>query len=246
MKPTIIGLYAEAGAGKDSVTDVIEDYCKHWEISFGRFSFAEPVYALAAVILGTTPENLAERRPKEIGRWFTITDKQLEDARDVYNSYGLDQWEEFSDIWPIFSEKYLTEYEGVWPNPHEEPEGRMIFISPRRMLQLVGTELGRELIREDVWLRTLLYKINKYSPDLAVVTDVRFPNELNFIADSGDEDIDSYVLEIVRPHNPDRTTIKHKSEQRLDSSKIREIILNDGSLEDLEYKVIAYCDKEFD
>lgn len=244
MKPTIIGLYADAGAGKDSVTDVIESYCEHWEISFGRFSFAEPVYALAAVILGTTPENLGERRGKEIDRWFSVTDKQIEDARDVYNSYGLNRWEEFSDIWPIFSEKHLTQYEGTW-SVSGDPSDRMMFISPRRMLQLVGTEFGRQLIREDVWLMTLLNKINEVAPDLAVVTDVRFPNELNFIADSGDEDVDSYVLEVQRPHNPNQTKLKHESEQRLDSSKIREIILNDGSLEDLEYKVIAFCDREF-
>lgn len=246
MKPTIIGLYGEAGAGKDAVANFLLERAHLDEYKTGRFSFAAPVYALAAVILSTTPEKLARRRFKEVPQWFLITNTSLEAARDLFNKYGLDRYEEFSDVWPIFEEKYIRSYERTWEEDSLNPESdRSVYISPRRMLQLVGTEFGREMLNENVWLTTLLNEINKVAPDVAVVTDVRFPNELSFIAESNDEDVDSYVLEIQRPHNPDRTESKHKSEQRLDSTKIKEVILNDGSLEELQSKVIAFCDKEF-
>jgi hypothetical protein len=241
MKPVIIGLYGEAGAGKDASAKFIHEWATNNQKSnFGYFSFAEPVYALTAVILGTTSEKLAEREQKETPQWFSVTASNLERARDTYCSYGLDSYEEFSDIWPIFEDKCLDKHDADFEN---QDALYMLYISPRRMLQLVGTELGRDLINENVWLLTLLKKINIAVPDVAVVTDVRFPNEVNFIANSNHENVTSFVLEIQRPENPHKTKTVHASEQRLDPSKIKEVIINDSTLETLRLKVQEACTK---
>ncbi len=62
----------------------------------------------------------------------------------------------------------------------------------RRLLQRLGTEVGRNLIGENVWVDAAFAKMKpggKY-----VVTDVRFPNEAQAILDHG-----GYLYRIDRP-----------------------------------------------
>jgi hypothetical protein len=55
--------------------------------------------------------------------------------------------------------------------------------SPRRAMQLLGTEYGRDLLRKDVWIkRAELEHANNLSINLGtVITDVRFENEATFL-----------------------------------------------------------------
>ena len=50
--------------------------------------------------------------------------------------------------------------------------------TPRDALQLIGTEVGREIFHNDFWLFKLEQKLKM---DINyVITDVRFPNEIEF------------------------------------------------------------------
>lgn len=55
--------------------------------------------------------------------------------------------------------------------------------SPREMLQLLGTEFGRNLITDDVWVRVLEAKIEP--DDQIVIDDIRFPNEAEMVRGKG-------------------------------------------------------------
>lgn len=55
--------------------------------------------------------------------------------------------------------------------------------SPREMLQLLGTEFGRNLIADDIWVRVLEEKIEP--SDHIVIDDVRFRNEAEMIRGKG-------------------------------------------------------------
>jgi hypothetical protein len=55
--------------------------------------------------------------------------------------------------------------------------------SPRELLQLLGTEFGRNLIADDIWVRVLESKID--SDDQIVIDDVRFANEAEMIKGKG-------------------------------------------------------------
>jgi hypothetical protein len=48
-----------------------------------------------------------------------------------------------------------------------------------RLLQLFGTEVGRQLVADDIWVRPVERQLEQ--AELAIVTDVRFPNELDFL-----------------------------------------------------------------
>jgi hypothetical protein len=68
--------------------------------------------------------------------------------------------------------------------------------SPRLALQLMGTEAGRDVFHPDLWVHTVLRrcKPNQYY----VIADVRFPNEINAIRDSGGK-----IIRVKRGPDPE-------------------------------------------
>ena len=59
-----------------------------------------------------------------------------------------------------------------------------IEITPRIVLQQWGTEVGREAFHNDIWVASLENKLRQTKDDI-IVTDTRFPNEINAIARLG-------------------------------------------------------------
>jgi len=57
--------------------------------------------------------------------------------------------------------------------------------SPRLALQLMGTEAGRDVFHPDLWVHTVLRRCELAPERNYVIADVRFPNEINAIRDSG-------------------------------------------------------------
>lgn len=56
-------------------------------------------------------------------------------------------------------------------------------VTPRLMLQKMGTEAGRDVFHKDIWLYALEDRINNETH--VVVPDMRFPNEVAFIKRMG-------------------------------------------------------------
>jgi len=52
------------------------------------------------------------------------------------------------------------------------------------LLQALGTDVFRK-IDPDIWVRVLKYQIEEEAPKCALITDCRFPNEANYIHNSG-------------------------------------------------------------
>lgn len=57
--------------------------------------------------------------------------------------------------------------------------------SPRLALQLLGTDVFRHHFNESIWFLTLENRIRKAPDQNVVISDVRFPNEINFIQNQG-------------------------------------------------------------
>lgn len=88
-----------------------------------------------------------------------------------------------------------------------EWEGNIL--SCRDVMQIVGTDIFRKL-DTNVWVRSTINKIIKEHPDLAIITDCRFPNEVDAIKKIGGK-----VLRLTRsPFSSD-----HMSETILDKDK---------------------------
>jgi len=102
----------------------------------------------------------------------------------------------------------------------------------RRLLQLTGTELGRELhgpnVRVD-HLLTHLYRREQMGVSRVVVDDVRFPNEADAIRHAGGQ-----VWRVTGRGGLTGTTGEHASEIPLADALVDVTMQNQGSLDDLE------------
>jgi hypothetical protein len=70
-------------------------------------------------------------------------------------------------------------------------------LTPRLMLQLWGTEVCRQGFHDDIWIASLENKMRK-TKDNIVISDVRFPNEIKAIKNSG-----GLVVRVKRGDDPD-------------------------------------------
>jgi hypothetical protein len=110
----------------------------------------------------------------------------------------------------------------------------------RGLLQRLGTDVGRNLIGEDTWVNIAKEKLLTLAraDKPAVITGIRFPNEFEMI-----ENIDGYSVWVDRPDQEDtrdKSISQHASETSVSPEDFRTIILNNGTLEDLDRKTTAY------
>jgi hypothetical protein len=70
-------------------------------------------------------------------------------------------------------------------------------LTPRWILQYWGTEVCRKAFHDDIWIASLENKLRN-SQDNIVISDVRFPNEIKAIHNSGGK-----VIRIKRGPDPD-------------------------------------------
>lgn len=152
----------------------------------------------------------------------------------------------------------LTEY--VFnAREYKEQEDPFWNVSPRKILQFVGTEFFRDAIidlipgiTDNFWIKRLAGKLNGLSRsdsdgaycngDTVVITDVRFKNEFQWILDNN-----GVIIQLIRPGISAVGLANHASE----SSFITEpqigvdnvyVIFNTGTLENLNEKVQEIID----
>ncbi len=98
----------------------------------------------------------------------------------------------------------------------------------RRLLQVFGTEVGRNLFGENFWIDQAFKRADGY--ERVVFSDVRFPNEAHAIEQKGGE-----VWRINR-HNHSAVN-GHTSENAMDNYLFKHVIYNDGTLDELANQV---------
>lgn len=108
--------------------------------------------------------------------------------------------------------------------------------SIRYLAQTLGTEWGRTLVADDVWIQMAKENISSLSSynNNVVITDIRFENEAKAVREMGGK-----IIHIIRSNNPHTAmvvsggVIAHASEIVLDDSLIDVKIINNGSIQDL-------------
>lgn len=100
--------------------------------------------------------------------------------------------------------------------------------SPRRLLQTLGTEWGRGIIHQDIWIRATMQRMLPGGD--YCIPDVRFDNEAQAIRDAG-----GVVWRVVRPGHAvlDSESAAHASEAGIDDRYIDAVVVNAGCLDDL-------------
>ena len=105
-------------------------------------------------------------------------------------------------------------------------------VTPRLILQKFGTEACRVGIADNIWIAALEKRIHGY--DDVVITDVRFPNEINFIKSAG-----GIIIRVKRGDDPTPEEISkmHISETAWNSYSPDSVIYNDSTMDDLKENV---------
>ncbi|HET8883030.1 MAG TPA: hypothetical protein VFM56_12715 [Solimonas sp.] len=101
--------------------------------------------------------------------------------------------------------------------------------SPREMLQTLGTEWGRGLVKQSIWTDIAMLQAQK-SESPVVFDDMRFPNEFDAIKQAG-----GVCICIVRPGAEHSSG--HASEGALNGHGFDAYIANTGTVEDLKRKL---------
>ena len=208
----IIGISGKINSGKDTAGELIKDLSHElydWEIK----KFAGKLKEIVALIIGCSVEKLESQEFKNTSL------PEMWDKRKVF---------------------------GMSTNIPKEPVEKM---TPRLMIQLLGTEGGRKVIHENIWVNALFsdYKptpIGEYDsitvidhelvsvengwcemvyPDW-IITDMRFPNELEAVKKHGGI--------TIRVNRGDGNTGDHASETALDDAQFDYTIDNNGTLRD--------------
>jgi hypothetical protein len=175
------------------------------------------------------------------------TMKQLEDGDFKEKELGEEWW-----VYEVFYGGEMTgDYkEGLvsYNEPHllkGWEEHKLVKLTPRKIMQLLGTDAGRHIIHPQIWVSSLMsgYKDKGcYGRDLHttqdndrwiskfpnwIITDTRFPNELKAVKDRGG------ITIMIRRKETDHLSGDHASETALDNTEFDHVISNNGTIEDL-------------
>ena len=257
----IIGISGKVGSGKDLVGKIIQ-YLTAEDVSRSCYAnlmtnksidgynnsnwkivkFADKLKDIICILIGCTREQLEDREFKE---------KEL----------GEEWW-----FWKL-------ERDGGYKTillPYNTTENvksfQLIKLTPRLLLQLIGTDLFRNQLHPKVWVNATMVSYKKKLPQCSgqpdfdwiiqpqeddfiypnwIITDVRFPNELQEIKDKKGVTIRINRLnsspQTIYVNKKERT---HPSETALDNAKFDYIIDNNGTIEELIEKVKEILIKE--
>lgn len=117
----------------------------------------------------------------------------------------------------------------------EQPLDRWPSWTVRKLLQFIGTELFRENIDDAIWVKSLWYRICDDSKNNYVVTDVRFPNELQYFKDNA-KNGQFVSLKTVRK-GCDGSVGLHGHASEAYDLEAQYVLENNGTLEDLYNRV---------
>ena len=110
-----------------------------------------------------------------------------------------------------------------------------ISCSPRRLLQTLGTDWGRNMIHPEIWVMATMQRADAAGGDICI-TDVRFVNEAAAVKARG-----GVVWRVVRPGSATLAgeTASHESERGIPQEYIDDEVVNCGSILDLHAAVDA-------
>lgn len=198
MKKVLIGISGKKGSGKDYTCRRIQEEVGHGK----KFAYADPIKQIASDYFGV---------PLEISNA----------SQDVKENTKTD-W-----LWEEIPSNYFTGDMRQYPEDYPKPpskNGKTGPMSVRDLLQWIGTEVFRNNMHTDFWVKCTIGRILRHkgyfkvdisdkeekTENLYIITDVRFPNEAKAIQEQG-----GVVIRIKDDFLPNKD--EHPSERALDS-----------------------------
>lgn len=261
----LISINGKSGSGKDTVGKIIQYLDCHtpsvtniehmkkfildnkYQDSLNRTSnwqikkYADKLKDMVCLLIGCTREQLEDQDFKS-----TPLGEEWQGYRVSWHCPG----NEFEDM--IFSTeedavKWLNQ-EGAETDIEQAYKDKCLFeikLTPRDILQSLGTQWGRDMIHPNLWINSLFadyhsgIKMSDYTESKWIITDSRFPNDVEHVKKLG-----GITIRVNRPECEGRTN-EHESETSLDNyQRFNYIIDNNGTIEELIKKVRVILIKE--
>jgi hypothetical protein len=246
----IIGINGKIGSGKDTIGNIIQ-YLTDKNVTTESFEFwyASNFYSVYQSTGLFKVKKFADKLKDIVCLLIGCTREQLENGE--FKNTELDEQWWFNHVIPEngFGKKLINWDKNL--NPQK--------MTPRLLMQLLGTDCGRNIIHPNIWVNSLMSEyickdcsweeeqkgtINacsgKHKLPNWIITDMRFSNELNAVKQKNgitirvNRDNGTRVIDI----NP------HESETALDRSEFDYTIENDGTIEELIDKIKEILIKE--
>ncbi len=179
----LLGISGQTKSGKDLFADkLVSSY------GFTKMSLADPIKRFGSVVFGFTDKQL----------WGP---SQLRNEIDLrFSSFNSPAWNKaeinVTNLGKMFigyvlgeSDQKAFEKLKQWL---ENLRANHTLLSPRIMLQTLGTEWGRAY-KEDLWINCLINRASGWATPV-VVSDIRFKNELEAIKRNGGK-----IVRLIRP-----------------------------------------------
>ncbi len=261
----IISISGKIGSGKDTVGNILQilidmphfsnkaviEYLDKKDInySYENKKFADKLKDIVCMLIGCTREQLEDRdfKEKELGEeWIRYSI-----SNGFWSHSDNNPSHKMMDSKQCTKEEYEEEVKINWQTAYKT------VYTPRLLLQHIGTELFRNQIIDGIWVNALM---SEYKPkeELVgttpeniqwgevypnwIITDTRFPNELQAVKDKGGINIRvnrpkerELILRNATSIIDTRKTLEpeHKAETVLDNAEFDYVILNNGTIEDL-------------
>jgi hypothetical protein len=105
-------------------------------------------------------------------------------------------------------------------------------VTPRLILQKFGTEACRNGIADNIWIAALEKRMQGYQD--VVISDVRFPNEIDFVRSVG-----GVIIRVRRGEDPtdEELSKMHISETAWKGLPVDYTLVNDSTLDNLKDNV---------
>ena len=260
----IISISGKIGSGKDTVGEIIQIITKsphftdkavesflgreHINPVFENQKWANVLKDYVCMAIGCTREQLEDRefKEKELGEEWT----NYGYAKGFWYHSDNNPSHKIMDSVPCSKERYEEELKVNWQTAYKQ------VMTPRLLLQLIGTDSIRNHVHPNYWVNCLMSKYKEYKYAEAanglvtdkpvykypnwVITDTRFPNELKAVKDRG-----GVSIRVTRDNGTRAIDVNpHESETALDNAEFDYIINNVGTIEDLIAKVREILIKE--
>ena len=269
----IIGVSGRMQSGKDTVGKIIQyltgestvypfdlnvDYShkSNWEVK----KFADKLKDIVCTILNCTREQLEDRKFKE-----TPLGEEWVKFKVVRTK--ITKFERIDEVFYFSTIEEANKFKLNNLNYDYFGEIEKVEMTPRLMLQLLGTECGRNIIHPDIWVNSLMAeyksKLSSNNPvdDLDweprfiypnwIITDTRFENELKAVKDREGITIRvnriifreqtteiGKIFTVVQPEVDKLLGIQeHSSETALDNADFDYVIDNNGTISELIDKI---------
>ena len=276
----LIGISGKISSGKDTVGKIIQYLV--WKSRVERGELPLSVYSFSdfarETSFGKNQSNFqikkyADKLKDFVCMLIGCTREQLED-QDFKNKELSEEWDKFA-----FYRENTRKPLRIYSSKEEANKDVEIFkggkvevlkMTSRLLLQIIGTECIRDKVHPNAWVNALFadykYKIHRSEvPTRAagfidqhvypnwIITDMRFPNELEAVKRRG-----GITIRVNRPvenypenskFNGDmQSAVKiahsHPSETALDNAEFDYVINNDSSIEDLIHTVSLILKRE--